>query len=73
MGPVEHNGKESYLDEETYFDAGQSYAERTATMIAQILIQPETMRSGYLERYQGRFAAKLWRGLQAVKSRGRSV
>ena len=73
LGPMGHNGKASYLDEESFFDDGQSYAERTASVIAQVLTEPEEMRSRYLERYQQRFAAKLWRTLQALKLRHRGT
>lgn len=70
MGPMVHSGRASYLDEDSTFDNGQSYAERTASLIAQVLTEPEAMRRRYLERYQQRFAAKLWRGLQAAKIPG---
>lgn len=67
LGPMEHNGRAGYLGEKIYRETGQSYAEHTASVITQILKQPEFMREQYLERYQQRFAAKLWRGLQALK------
>lgn len=67
LGPMNHNGKAGYLDEETRFENGQSYAEHTASMISQVLNAPEMIRIRYLERYEKSLVVKLWRGLQYVK------